>query len=514
VTRIKPLFTFDIIKDSDEKILLKFSLWARNYFPRYFSSKDAQFHKEIDQNNLATYKGDIASFVDIAFRGAAKTARTKLFIAFCISNDLNHYRRYIKVLSADGTNSKQIVTDIYNMLVTPQIQTVYPEIFEKTEAKREETMASFTTSTGIKITADTVGTEQRGAIQEDARPDWILFEDFETRTTLRSAKKSKAIWENMEEARTGLSKTGSCIYNCNYISELGNVHQLVQKKSDTRRVLIVPILTADNKPAWDRYSMADIEQMRKDDDDFEGERLCKPSASKDILFDREVLDKMEVKRPVEVSAGFRIYKKYDPSHRYGSGHDVAGGVLLDSSTSIHMDFDCVPAQVVGVFDANDIKPEAFGDEIYREQNVFPGIAGIENNKYDQAILKAKQLGVTLYKTERNELKVNMSNTNNTATYGWNTNSLTKPKMVLSFVKAVSDGLVALNDERLIAEAKSFSRNDLIDSEKDPRLTTRHFDLLMGACICWQMKDFAEVVKKDVLSDVIDEAEVLYPDIGL
>ena len=49
-------------------------------------------------------------------------------------------------------------------------------------------MASFTTTTGVKVVADSVGTDQRGAIQEESRPDFIWFEDFENRTTLRSAK--------------------------------------------------------------------------------------------------------------------------------------------------------------------------------------------------------------------------------------------------------------------------------------------------------------------------------------
>ena len=237
----KALFLFDG-DHSDEKVLLKFNLWARHFFPKYFSSKDAKFHKEIDENNLKIYSNDLSSFVDIAFRGSGKTARTKLFLAFCIANDEDHYRRYMKVLCADSNNSNQIVTDIYNMLVNPRVTQMYPEIFQKSEKKREETMRSFTTATGVKMIADTVGTGQRGAIQEESRPDFVWFEDFEDRTTLRSARKTKAIWDNMEEARTGLAKDGSCLYTCNYVSEAGNVHKLVQKPSETRKILIVPIM--------------------------------------------------------------------------------------------------------------------------------------------------------------------------------------------------------------------------------------------------------------------------------
>ena len=485
----KALFSFNSM-DSDDSVLLKFNLWARYFFHQYFTSKDAKFHNEIDNHNLQVYRGTLDSFLNIAFRGAAKTARTKLFIAFCIANDQNRMRRYFKILCADITNSRQIVTDIYNIFVSPRVFEMYPNIFEKTNAKREETMNSFTTSFGVKVISDTVGTDQRGAIQEDARPDFVWFEDFENRTTLRSGKKTKAIWENMEEARTGLAINGGCIYTCNYISETGNVHQLINKgKGLRKKVLIVPIVE-NNVSTWpDRYSLNDIEQMRKDDDDFAGERLCKPSASMDVLFDRDTLDSMDSIEPIREIAGFKLYKKYNPSHRYGSGHDVAGGVGLDSSTSVFIDFDTVPAQVVGVFANNTIKPDVFGDEIARESAMFGNcIVGIEKNNHGHAtIARARQLDVNLYQTQQKETKVGYSQPTE---YGWLTNGLTKPRMLFALAKAIEDGLLLLNDEDLIYECKGYSRNDLLDDEDDPRLTTRHFDLLIAAAIAWQMKDFA------------------------
>ena len=121
------------------------------------------------------------------------------------------------------------------------------------------------------------------------------------------------------------------------------------------------------------------------------------------------------------------------------------------------------------------------------------INGIENNKYDAAILKAKQLGCNLYLTKK---QGNIASQSIQITYGWNTDALTKSKMINAFVKAVNDGLIDLSDKDLIQECKSYTRNDLIDDVKDPRLTTRHFDLLMAACICWQMKDEAKIFKTE------------------
>lgn len=506
----RALFAFDST-NSNEAVLIKFKLWCYKYFPSYFSSPDADFHYEIDMNNLKAYRGEISAFVDIAFRGAAKTARTKLFMGFCITNDLEHLRKYIKVLSHDGDNSKQIVTDVYNMLVKPSINELYPEVFQKTTAKREEQMGSFTTATGVKMVADTVGTNQRGAIQEESRPDFIWYEDFENRETLRSARKTRTIWDNMEEARTGLAKGGSSLYTCNYISEQGNVHTLVTKHSDSKIVLIVPIIADNGTLAWERYNLADIEQMKQEDDDFEGERLCKPSANKDVVFDRETLEKMERREPVRNIAGFKIFRDYDPSHRYASGHDVAGGVSLDSSTSVFIDFECIPAQVVATFNSNTIRPDTFGDEIRRETDYFGDcLAAPERNNHGHAtVARARQLGVNLYATPTKETVVKATSAKE---YGWHTNALTKPKMLFALASAVEKGHLLLNDKDLIQECMSYTRNDLIDTENDPRMTTRHFDMLIAAAIAWQMKDFA-VSTKPVYDDY-EQEKPLYSSIGI
>jgi len=497
----RSLFIFNV-REEDERIRIKFNLWARYFFPKYFTSRDAPFHKEVDLNRIKAYKSELSQFVDIGFRGCGKTARTKLFIAYCIANDEEHFRRYIRCLSADIDNAKQSITDVYNMFMTGQMLEMYPEVFEKTSAKREETMGSFTTATGIKVISNQIGVDQRGNIMEDSRADFDWYDDIETRTTIRSAKITKKIGENMEEARTGLAKGGSSIYTANYFSEMGNVHNLVIRGSNSKVVTITPILNPDGNTAWERFTLADIEQMKLDDEDFAGERMCSPSASKDILFDRESLDKQEKRLPIREVAGLKIFREFNPSHRYASGHDVAGGVGLDSSTSVFIDFDTIPVQVVATFANNTIKPDIFGDEVIREANIFGGclVCPEENNHGHTTIARVRQLDGTIFIREKDK-------------YGWNTNGVTKPKMLFALAKAVEDGHILLNDKDLIQELMSYTRNDLIDTEKDPRLTTRHFDLLVACAIAYQMKDHARI-KKDPLKEYIEEYVPLYPSIGL
>ena len=153
---LRSFFAF-AITDRTEIIIFKFRLWTAKFFPQYFKVEDAPFHPDIDRNNLNIYIHSIDEFVDGAFRGAAKTARTKLFFAFAIANDVDHTMRYLKIATKDIANAKQIVTDLYNMLAVGSIRYFYPEIFIKTPEKRQETMGVFTTATGVMVRATTVG---------------------------------------------------------------------------------------------------------------------------------------------------------------------------------------------------------------------------------------------------------------------------------------------------------------------------------------------------------------------
>lgn len=498
-TLLRGLFQFTL-DEGDEAILLKFNLWARYFRPHHFESDDAPFHQDMNQGNLDVYRGRVLdAFVDAAFRGAAKDVKMKDFITFVILNDKNHFRRYFKILAEDGGNSTQSATDIYNALVDGRVMAVYPETFAKQggKVKNAETMGEFVTTTGIKVAADSVGTSQRGDVQDASRPDFIWYNDFESRTTLRSAVKTKSIWDNMEEARTGMQKGGGCVYTCNYISEMGNVHKLIKEKlSSRKRIMITPIARKGDDGRWisnwERYSHDEIVAMQEQDDDFDGERLCKPSASKDIYFDRDTLDRMPVLAPVRSINEFKMFRAYDPSHRYASGHDVAGGVGLDSSTTVIIDFDVFPCQVVATYKNNMIKPDIFGDEIYGQVEYYGKclVAPEKNNHGHATIGRLRQLDVDIATTERKKDSILMPDAKE---YGWETNSSTKLTMLTHFRKAIADGHLQLNDPDLIEEAKVYTRNDMMDRPVDPRLvtnTTRHFDLLMAAMIAWQMRDRA------------------------
>jgi hypothetical protein len=313
----------------------------------------------------------------------------------------------------------------------------------------------------------------------------------------------------MEEARTGMATHGASLYNCNYLSERGNVHKLIEKYP--KYALITPIkgsvadgVHVDGPPTWPAaFTPEKVEQILEEADDAEGEYLCVPSAGADVFFDRAVLDRQERKRPRRVISGFKIFHEYNPSHRYGSGHDIGGGVGLDSSTSVFIDFSTLPNKVVATYANNAIKPDIFADEIVRQASMFGEcLVAPESNNFGAATLgRLKQIYENIFVMEQFAGTAHLMERKD-KTYGWQTNGATKPTMLMDLRAAVEDGLLELSDPDAIAELRSYTRDDLMDRDEDVRLTTRHFDLLIATAIAWQMRHHAtKAVKEDIHTSV-------------
>jgi hypothetical protein len=248
---------------------------------------------------------------------------------------------------------------------------------------------------------------------------------------------------------------------------------------------------ADGPPTWPAaFTPQKVEQILEEADDAQGEYLCVPSAGADIFFDRASLDRQQKLAPRRTVTGFRLFHEFDPSHRYGSGHDIAGGVGLDSSTSVFIDFSTMPNRVAAIYRNNLIKPDVFADEIVRQAETYGEcIVAPESNNFGAAtITRLKQTYENIFVME--QFSGTQVLERRDRTYGWQTNTATKPHMLMDLRKAVEDGMLDLSDPDLIAELRAYTRNDLMDRDEDVRLTTRHFDLLIAAAIAWQMRSFA------------------------
>jgi len=482
----RELYGFDS-KTPHRIILKKFKYFARGNYPRYFTSPSAPFHDDMVMDMILSYYGE--NVLEAAYRGSAKTSLKKLFDTFVLLNDKDAYRKYIKVLTKDLKNSKQIVVDIYNMMI--EVRYIYGNMFEKEgDIKREETRGSFTMKKGIKYVAGTVGITQRGHLQDAYRPDWIWFEDVEDRDSIRSAVITQGIIEKSEEARTGMATDGSFFVTCNYISDQGTIQWFMDKPSV--RVRITPLLTDDKdntSVTWDRYSEADVIKIRKDTDDFYSEFLCDPANSENKFFplDRLNEDIKNATDPIKESAGVKYWKHYQPHHRYGQGSDHSEGVGLDSNTLATFDF--TTGELVATYANNRIAPDLATHEFARVGGEYGHClyAPETNNKCGgTAITTLKSLE---YPNIYQFIIPNQHGDHKSKKLGWETNKKTKYTMFYDFRRDYNDGLIKIHDINVLKEMKAYSNVDL--QEEAVGLITRHYDLLTAACIGWAMNKYAE-----------------------
>lgn len=485
----KLLYSFTI-QDSPEKILKKFQLFSKANFIRYFKNPDALFHPKMVLNLILSYKGE--NYINLAFRGSAKSSFAKLFLVFVLLNDETKYRKYIKILSKDLKNPKQIVTDVYNMCL--ELKYIYGDVFEKEgDKKREETMGSFTMKSGVKLTAGTVGQAQRGHVQDAYRPDWIIFDDVEDRESISSQVITQGVVDGCDEAITGLSINGSWTLLGNYLSEDGVVQWFINK---SKRILqITPIEDDKGNPTWEIFTREKIEQLKKDSLDFSSEYNCDPSKTSNKFFNIDKIneDLKKCRPPMQVKEGIKYWSVYQNHMRYGIGADTSEGIGKDSNALAMWNYRT--GELVASYHSNEIKPELFAYYIARLGKEYGEcLVAPEINNMSGGIV------ITTLKNQYKEDKIfrhidpRNSMEKESSKLGWYTTSLTKTNAFMDFRKDYNDGIIKIYDADLLKEMKMFSTQDLSDRGSG---ITRHFDLLMASIIGYTAKSYIITLENKV-----------------
>ena len=200
-------------------------------------------------------------------------------------------------------------------------------------------------------------------------------------------------------------------------------------------------------------------------------------SSGEKLFDLEKLGLQEIQTPIEEYNNFKIYSKYKLGHRYAMGCDVAEGIGQDSSTIVLWDFTPAKPQVVAEYANNAVAPDMFAYEIKNlgEKYELPLVA-IERNNHGHSTLSK----LTEIYPERHLFKDDKDKT------GWQTNLVSKPKMMYDIRTAINEELVEISSARIISECRRYDKEDLriLKGNED----TQHYDLLMAMAIGFQMRN--------------------------
>lgn len=480
----KALYSFSS-KDSNEKVLKKFELFSRGNFIRFFKSEDAPFHRDMAMDFIRWYRGE--NVRELAFRSASKTSLFKLFLCFVLENDEDHIKKYIKIISRDLKNPKQIVTDVYNMCL--ELIPIYGNPFEKEgDKKREETMGSFTMKCGVKLTAGTVGQAQRGHVQDAYRPDALIFDDVEDRESVSSSVITQGIIEGCDEAITGLDPvTGSWLLLGNYISENGVVQWFLDKSNATTR--ITPIVDDKGVPTWSIFSKEKVEQLKKDSLDFAGEYLCDPSKADNKFFniDRINNDLKNCPSPLWIKEGVKQWEVYQNHMRYTLGADTSEGIGKDSNAFTM--WNTRTGEQVASYHSNEIAPELFAYKFIEKAKEFGNcvVAPEINNYSGGLVIKTVRDNYIEDKIFRHTDPRNYRDTESSK-LGWYTSSLSKTNAFMDFRKDYNDGLIKIKDPDLLKEMKMYTEQDVQETGNSSKIT-RHFDLLISAVIGWSAKSY-------------------------
>lgn len=196
------------------------------------------------------------------------------------------------------------------------------------------------------------------------------------------------------------------------------------------------------------------------------------------LFDQEKL--IEMKKQCEngeLVQGWIVYEHPITGHHYVIGADVAEGLGQDSSTAVVIDFTARVPKVVATYANNKVDPGIFAYELQWAGNYFKSalIAVERNNHGHTTILRLRDIYSEDLIYQESSQK-----------WGWQTNLVTKPKMMFDLAEAIANELIDIPSRAILAEMQTYDKSDLSAIRFDPE-ATKHWDMLVATAIAFQMK---------------------------
>lgn len=518
-----------------------FKLFAIYYFTKYFTYQLAPFHDDFFQDLEDLVYGRVKDAAWLTYRESAKTSIAKMGLTWLIARkqvidalraqgeDVAHWgeRLYVNVDCYDKQNAESILFDVVTELQTNDLLIAdFGQLYNQPRTKDEATLkrvSNFVTNNRVRVEAHTALTPMRGRLYQQHRPDFILRDDLENAITADSPAITEKIIRLLDEAKGGIAVHGASLTLGNFVIENG-VMGYVRKAVDGSggRVRFIPVINRQGVLSWpDKYVKTDAEAARQNESIvdpskrkvsleakrrelnaggrrvYEVEMLLDPVAAGSPFFDRPTVERLisACTEPREEKAGLRLWAEYNPSHRYALGADTGKGNGNDHSTSVLIDFSTVPARQVGSYANNLIPADQFAHELKRQADLFGSclVAPEKNSESGGSCLTTLKM---VYSADLIYRQVPLDRISDqplgSGELGWETNSATKYTILNDLRTAIEDGLLVIQDERILLECKSFTHTDADDLGRT-RVGhfTNHFDLLMATAIAWEMRKHAK-----------------------
>lgn len=253
VKDLKRATTVDISETQDEKLKRMKALeadheaWFKYYFPNYYSSEPALFHKKSTKRvmeNPEYYE------VRAWSRELAKSARTMME---AIKLTLTQKKRFVIITSASENAAIKLLKP-YKLNFENNQRIINDYGVQQTHG--DWTESGFNIKTGATFIALGAGQSPRGLRNEEVRPDMLIIDDFDTDEICRNPDRVQQNWEWLEQAliaTRSISKPLLIIFCGNIIADDCTINRAIRVAKKLKKgghYSIINIRDKNGKSTW------------------------------------------------------------------------------------------------------------------------------------------------------------------------------------------------------------------------------------------------------------------------
>jgi len=216
--------------------------WFKYHFPKYASSKPANFHKRATKRIIRNKKHyEVRAWS----RELAKSTRAMLEILYLslvkkeiknillVSHNLDNACDLLKPFMINLEHNRRLIND-----------------YGKQKGYKDWVDGNFTTRCGVSYRAIGAGQSPRGTKNEFARPDMLIIDDIDTDELCRNPNRVKLRWKWVEQAlipTVSVSGNFRILFNGNIIAEDCTIARALEKADYGE---VINIRDKDGKSTW------------------------------------------------------------------------------------------------------------------------------------------------------------------------------------------------------------------------------------------------------------------------
>ena len=212
----------------------RFDLFWYWYFGRYVTHKSAWFHYEMF-NDLRFRSHRYLMWV--MFRESAKTAIMRGFVTWCIVYKKKYNIHWIAFDTQKAVkNTRAIANELQanESLINDYGMLYYEEQKPRFKKSIPKQLKQFKCVNGVMVTASSVNISGRGELEDEHRPDLLVFDDFENELTKGSRRRTERVISGIDERLAGCSANSHVVLLCNYIWKHGSVATFMRRARESK----------------------------------------------------------------------------------------------------------------------------------------------------------------------------------------------------------------------------------------------------------------------------------------